>query len=76
MVSQYRLAPAQSKVLIDVSGLKPMREEAQKAFMNALQTLKVLGVAQVSVVTTSQLTKLQIMRIASEAGTMDRMRFI
>jgi hypothetical protein len=76
VLSEYRNAPAQSNVLIDVSGLRPMREEAQRAFVAAFGALKAAGAAHISVVTTSHLTKLQFMRIASESGTADRVRVI
>jgi hypothetical protein len=77
VLSEYRAAPIGSKLVFDVSGLKPMRDEAQKAFVALLSVLKALGVPKVSfVVTTNHLTKLQFMRIATEAGLSDRVGFI
>ena len=76
VLGEYRSAPPGSKLVFDVSGLKPMRDEAQKAFVALLSVLKALGVPKVSFVTTSHLTKLQFMRIATEAGLSDRVGFI
>jgi len=75
-LAAYRDAPARSSLTLDVSGLKPMRDEAQKAVVAVLKTLKSIGVPKISVVTTSHLTKLQFMRIAAEAACADRTAFI
>lgn len=76
VLGEYRAAPIGSRVVFDVSGLKPMRDEAQKAFAALLLVLKAHGVPKVSFVTTSHLTKLQFMRIANEAGLSDKVTFI
>jgi hypothetical protein len=76
VLAEFHAAPAGSRLVFDVSGLKPMRDEAQKSFVAMLSVLKALGVTKVSFVTTSHLTKLQFMRIANEAGVADRVGFI
>jgi hypothetical protein len=76
VLSEYRAAPPGTRLVVDVSGLKPMRDEGQKAFVALLSVLKALGVPKVSFVTTSHLTKLQFMRITNEAGLADRVGFI
>jgi hypothetical protein len=76
VLGEYRTAPVGSRVLIDVSSLKPMRDEAHQAFVSTFGTLKALGAGKISVVTTSHLTKLQLMRVAAESGWTDRVQFI
>jgi hypothetical protein len=56
------------RLVLDMSDLKPMREEGQRAFATLLRSLPSAGVAGTSVVTTSHLTKLQLARIAMESA--------
>lgn len=56
------------RLVLDMSDLKPMREEGQRAFATLLRSLPGAGVAGTSVVTTSHLTKLQLARIAMESA--------
>ena len=46
-----------------------MREEGQKSFGSIVRALPTFGVSRVSVVTSSQLTKLQLVRLAAENAT-------
>jgi hypothetical protein len=69
-------APAGTRVLMDMTHLKPLRDEGQRAFGAAVEALKRLGNTELSVVTTSHLTKLQLMRLAKEAGALDSTQFI
>jgi hypothetical protein len=57
--------------VLDMNDLKPMREEGQQSFSQLLAALSKLGIAQVSVMTTNPLTKLQLVRLvaASRSGT-------
>jgi hypothetical protein len=57
-----------SSLTLDMSDLKPMREEGQRSFGSLMRSLPSLGVTRTSVVTTSHLTKLQLMRLATENG--------
>jgi len=59
------------RLVLDMSDLKPMREEGQRAFADLLRSLPSVGVLGTSVVTTSHLTKLQLARIATESGRGD-----
>jgi hypothetical protein len=68
VVAALRRAPGGKRLVLDVSDLKPMREEGQKSFADLFRSLSSLGVASASVVTTSQLTKLQLARIATASG--------
>jgi hypothetical protein len=58
-----------SQLLLDLAELKPMREEGQKSFASLIRALPSLGVTRTHIVTTSSLTKLQLVRIATETGT-------
>jgi threonine/homoserine efflux transporter RhtA len=49
--------------------LKPMREEGQKSFASLVRALPSLAVTRATVVTSSQLTKLQLVRLAAENAT-------
>jgi len=51
---------------IDMNELKPMREEGQASFSALVTLLPRLGVARATATSTNQLTKLQLLRIASE----------
>jgi hypothetical protein len=63
--------PKGGALTLDMSELKPMREEGQQAVSQVLRALPALGFQRVSVVTTNPLTKLQLVRLAAEsrAGT-------
>ena len=60
--------PGTKTVVLDMKDLKPMRDEGQRAFASIIRTLTTLGVSSTSIVTTSHLTKLQLVRIATENG--------
>ena len=53
-------------LVLDMRDLKPMREEGQRSFATIMRALPSLGVSRARVVTTSQLTKLQLVRLAAE----------
>src|SRR5262245_13086510 len=64
-----REQPGSKAIVLDMRELKPMREEGQKSFGSLIRALPTLGVSQASVVTASQLTKLQLVRLAAENVT-------
>jgi hypothetical protein len=68
IASACRERPGSSSLVLDMKELKPMREEGQRSFATLVRALPSLGVSRASVVTTSQLTKLQLMRLATENG--------
>lgn len=75
VVEVCRYAPKGVDLSMDMSRLKPMRDEGQSAFRNTIAILKQSKVAQISVATGSHLTKLQLVRIAREAAPRERVRF-
>jgi hypothetical protein len=60
--------PRGSLLALDMSDLKPMREEGQRSFGNLIRSLAGLGIARTSIVTASHMTKLQLVRLATEYG--------
>ena len=60
--------PAGTVVSMDMRELRPMREEGQLSFGSLVAQLQDLGIARLRIQITSQLTKLQLMRISSEHG--------
>lgn len=56
------------RIVLDMSDLKPMREEGQQSLAHLFRSLSSLGVQTASIVTTSHLTKLQLVRIVTESG--------
>lgn len=56
------------RLVLDMSELRPMPDDGQRAFADLVRALPALGVASTSVVTTSHLVKLQLMRIVGEVG--------
>lgn len=67
VVGECRDKPG-SGLVLDMTDLKPMREEGQHAFATVMRSLPSLGATRVSIVTSSQMTKLQLVRLASENG--------
>ncbi len=55
------------KLCLDLSGLKPMRDEGQVAFSDLFQALRAAGIPYVEIATSSPLTKLQLLRLANES---------
>jgi hypothetical protein len=66
---------AVSRLVLDMSDLKPMRDEGQRAFASTFTMLKMVGVTHTTVITTSHLTKLQLLRIARDSGPKDGILF-
>ena len=67
-----RLEPT---LLMDMTELKPMREEGQQAFGALLESLSSLGVVRTTVTTSSHLTRLQLLRVSSDAGKRELVLF-
>jgi hypothetical protein len=57
-----------SMLVLDMKDLKPMREEGQRSFASIMRSLPTFRVSRTSIVTTSHLTKLQLVRLATENG--------
>lgn len=76
VMTALRERPEAKALLLDLGELKPMREEGQKSFANLIRALPSLGITRTHIVTTSQLTKLQLVRIATETGTSATIQWI
>jgi hypothetical protein len=63
-----REQPGEVELFLEMSGLKPMREEGQRSFSVLMRELSRLRLSSTTVVTSSHLTKLQLMRLATESG--------
>jgi hypothetical protein len=68
VVDACRAQPKGLKLVVDMSRLKPMRDEGQRSFALLMRSLRDVGVSHTSVITTNPLTKLQLVRLASESG--------
>lgn len=75
VVVAYRQCSLPATLVLDMSELKPMRDEGQRAFAAALRQVMLLGVQATTVITSSHLTKLQLMRIAKEVNALDKVQF-
>ena len=64
-----------AKLILDMSALKPVRDEGQAAFLEVFAGLELLSRVEARVVTASHLTKLQLQRLAREAAVLERVRF-
>lgn len=76
VIEVCRYAPRGVHLSMDMNRLKPLRDEGQKAFAQVIANLGAFRIGEVSVTTSSHLTKLQLMRIARESGPKDRVRFV
>lgn len=76
VIEVCRYVPMGTSVVMDMSLLKPLRDEGQRAFAKTITMLKDSRITKVSVITQSQLTKLQLLRIAREAAPKERVQFI
>lgn len=70
-----RASPKGAPLLMDMTELKPLREEGQRAFGSLLGRLRELGVARTTVTTASHLTKLQLLRLVAEHAPGDSVEF-
>jgi hypothetical protein len=71
----WREVGAGSQLVLDMSEFKPARDEVQRALAAVFGTLRGHSVAKVRVLTTSQLTKLQLLRIVRESGLGEAVTF-
>ena len=60
--------PRGAVMFMDMTGLKPMRDEGQASFGTLVASLPKLGVARASVAIDNPLTKLQLLRLVAEHG--------
>lgn len=69
-------APEISSLHFDMTLLKPMRDEGQEGFGNLMGALPALEVSRVTILVSSPLTRLQLLRIAREKAPKDLVQFI
>ena len=67
--------PKGGVLFMDMTGLKPMRDEGQQSFGTVMAALPKLGIARASVVIDSPLTKLQLLRLVTQHGRKDCVQF-
>jgi hypothetical protein len=60
--------PGLSHIIFDFSALKPLRDQGQEGFLQVLGAIRAMSQPRVSVLTSSPLTKLQLLRIVKESG--------
>jgi len=70
-----RASPKGAPLLMDMTDLKPLREEGQRAFGGLVGCLRELGVSRTTVTTASHLTKLQLLRLVAEHAPKDSVEF-
>jgi hypothetical protein len=67
--------PRGTTLKLDMSRLKPMRDEGQKSFAVLMGCVGGLGIQETRIQTSSELTKLQLLRIVAENGAREHTRF-
>ena len=70
-----KASPKGASLLMDMTQLKPLREEGQQAFGALLGLLRGLGIGKTTVATASHLTRLQLMRLVAEHGVKGSIQF-
>ena len=70
-----RVSPKQSALVMDMTELKPMRDEGQASFRILMDALPSLHMSSTTVLVTSQLVKLQLLRIANQTAAKGSLRF-
>src|SRR5690349_1619833 len=68
VIDACRAQPRGASLRIDMSKLKPMRDQGQQAFGALMRAVRDLGLSTTSVVTANPLTKLQLVRLATESA--------
>jgi hypothetical protein len=68
VVDACKAQPKGLSLAMDMTRLKPMREEGQKSFALLMRSLRDVGVSRTSVVTANPLTRLQLVRLTSESA--------
>ena len=68
--------PRGAAVSLDMSDVKPMRDEGQAAFTRLLRSLPAAAFPRISIITRNPLTKLQLVRLVTEAGAGTRVDWV
>jgi hypothetical protein len=64
VIEACRKASRPTSLFIDMSALKPLRDEGQAAWSSLMKAVTTLEMTEVTVMTTSHLTRLQLLRLA------------
>jgi len=75
VASGCRGLPAGATMVMDMSELKPMRDEGQTSFRKLIADLPRLGIAYTTIRTDNELTRLQLVRLARTAAAGEFIRF-
>jgi hypothetical protein len=67
--------PRGMALTLDMSRLRPMRDEGQRSFASLMGAVGGLGIRETSILTGSELVKLQLLRLVAESGAKERTRF-
>jgi len=67
--------PRGTTLELDMKDLKPMREEGQQSVTKLLDALPTLGITATVIKTSSELTKLQMMRLVGERAKTAHVQF-
>jgi hypothetical protein len=70
-----RSSPRRSALVMDMNELKPMRDEGQASFCKLMEALPSLHMSSTTVLVTSQLVKLQLLRLANQTAAKGLLRF-
>jgi hypothetical protein len=68
VTASFRDRPGTRELVLDMSALRPMRDEGQRALAELLRMLPKLGVLRLRITTASHLTKLQLLRIVTDTS--------
>ncbi len=70
-----RARPRGTLLELDMSRLKPMRDEGQRSFESLMASVTGLGVKETSILVGSELTRLQLLRLVAGSGAREHTRF-
>jgi hypothetical protein len=70
-----RANPRGAALFMDMTDLKPLRDEGQRSFGILIGSLRDLGVGRTTVTTGSHLTRLQLLRLVAEHGAKENVTF-
>ncbi len=65
-----------ASLVMEMSALKPMRDEGQKSFSDLIRALPTIGIVRASIAADSPLTKLQLLRLATQNAGKCPVKFV
>ncbi len=76
LINVLKNAPRGFTLTVDASRLLPMRDEAQASFGALMNALPSLGILSASIITGSQVTKLQLLRLVKAHSPAGLVKFV